>query len=88
MALAGQRGVNLDYTKTMNLFGEVGALWLAESRMSEREKHRDIISKYIDYDRLEEDIAVDWGEFEEFRKWKSKKNSGRKTLAMGAAVPA
>lgn len=72
----------------MNLFGEVGALWLAESRMSEREKHRDIISKYIDYDKLEEDIIVDWGEFEEFRKWKSKKSSGHKTPAMRATVPA
>jgi hypothetical protein len=88
MALAGQCGVNLDYTKTMNLFGEVGALWLAESKMGEREKHRDIISKYIDYDKLEEDIIVDWGEFEEFRKWKSKKNSGRKTPAIPTAVPA
>ena len=61
MALAGQCGVNLDYTKTMNLFGEVGALWLAESKMSERgEAPATIISKYIDYDKLEEDIIVDW----------------------------
>lgn len=75
IALAGQHGVNLDYTKAINLFGDLGASWLAESTMSEREKQRDTISRYLDYDKMEEDIMGDWGEFEEFRRWKAKRKS-------------
>jgi hypothetical protein len=71
-SIAGQQGVDLDYTKTLNLFAELGSRWLEGSTESERENRRDVFSKYLDYRKLEDDIISDWKEFEEFRKWKAK----------------
>ena len=71
-ALCIQHGMDMDYTATLNLLAELGEQWLETSSRVEREKQRQIWSKYLNYDEFEDSVIDDWMEFEEFRKWKLK----------------
>jgi hypothetical protein len=68
-----RHNVDIDYTKTLNLFAELGERWLEESTVEERRKLREVWSKYLDYDKFEESVKADWIEMEEFRRWKMAK---------------
>lgn len=72
IAACMRHGIDLDYTKALNLFAELGQGWLEESGRNEREKLRETWSRYLDYDKLEASEAIpDWYEYEEFRRWKA-----------------
>jgi hypothetical protein len=71
-ALCLQNGMDLDYTSALNLLAELGERWLEISTKADREKYREVWSKYVDFDRFERFIISDWKEYEEFRKWKLK----------------
>ena len=71
VAACMRSGIDFDYTKAMNLFAELGNRWLRNSNRSEREKARDLLASYLDYEKLESSEALnDWREYEEFRRWK------------------
>jgi hypothetical protein len=64
-------GIDLDYTKALNLFAELGEKWLESSNHSEREKLQNVWAAYVDYQKLEASEALnDWREYDEFRQWK------------------
>lgn len=65
-------GIDLDYTKTLNLFAELGQKWLQQSSRSEREKVQEVWNSYLDYGKLEASgVISDWYEYQEFRRWKA-----------------
>ena len=71
MAACMRHGIDIDYTAALNLFAELGEKWLDESPRGEREEYRDVWTKFVNYDELEESEALaDWRELEEFRRWK------------------
>ena len=72
IAACMRHGIDLDYTKALNLFAELGQNWLGQSSKSERERVREIWASYLDYDKLEASETVsDWYEYQEFRRWKA-----------------
>ena len=69
-----RNGIDLDYTKALNLFAELGAKWVEGSNHTARAKLSDVWASYLDYSKLESSEALnDWREFEEFRRWKLSK---------------
>jgi hypothetical protein len=72
IAVCMRYGIDLDYTKVLNLFAELGRNWLEQSSRSERETARNIWDRYLDYNKLEASEAIsDWYEYQEFRRWKA-----------------
>jgi hypothetical protein len=64
-----RNGIDLDYTKALNLFAQLGEKWLEGSKHSEREKIRELWASCLDYEKLESSEALnDWREYEEFRR--------------------
>ncbi|MDG6941297.1 MAG: hypothetical protein JRN34_00015 [Nitrososphaerota archaeon] len=80
IAACMRHGIDLDYTKALNLFAELGQNWVEQSSKSERERARETWNAYLDYDKLEaSEVVSDWYEYQEFRRWKAtaRKRSGR-----------
>jgi hypothetical protein len=73
MASATRYKANLDYTKALNLLAELGGIWLESSNPEERERRRDVINKYIDFNVFERSVLDEWAELGEFRRWKAVK---------------
>ncbi len=72
IAACMRRGIDLDYTKALNLFAELGQKWVEESGPSDRAKARKIWELYLNYDKLEaSEVISDWYEYQEFRRWKA-----------------
>ncbi len=80
LAACMRYGIDIDYTKALNLFAELGIRWLDSSNRQERKEFSDVWKSYLDYEAIESSEAFeDWVEYEEFRRWKAtpKKNSAR-----------
>ena len=75
-----RNGIDLDYTKALNLFAELGQRWLEETGPANWGKARQIWDRYLDFEKFDESEAPNyWYEYQEFRRWKasSKKNATR-----------
>jgi hypothetical protein len=76
-----RQGIDIDFTKTLNLFAILGAKWLEDSDEESRRQAKEVFSPFLDYQKWESSEALAYfREFEEFRKWKLAKASASDCL--------
>jgi len=71
-------GIEMDYSRSLNLFAELGVRWLEESNRDERKAYGDIFEKHLDFDRFERSGAK--GYFFEYGEWHQWKEAARRRI--------
>lgn len=68
------KGLNYDFTTLINTFAEFGIRKVIEN--SNDPKFKEVLSKYLNYDEIQEFGLVDeWKDFQEFKEFKRKQQN-------------